>query len=99
MISRETQISSNLLFKHAINNGGNTSYKLVSGRNNSIGGFFCINDAGTDVSIQFDLNGTSETLVVKTDEQQGVNIPLQDSGTTFNITATGNYRILFFVGV
>ena len=99
MISRETQINADLLLQYAIKNGGNTSYTLSNGRNNSLGGFYVINDGATDVDVSFNLGNTPIVITTLTGEGQGFNVPMSEKGETFTITATGNYRIYFFVGV
>lgn len=99
MISRETAINSNLLIQYAIKNGGNTSYTLSNGRDNSVGGFYVINDGSTDVDVSFDIGDTTITVTTKADEGQGFNVGINEKGKKFTITATGNYRIYFFTGV
>ena len=70
MISRETAINSDLLLQHTIKNGGNTSYTLSNGRDNSVGGVYIINDGTTDVDVTFNNGDTPVTVTTKADEGQ-----------------------------
>ena len=99
MINKGTNIGTDLLFRHSIENGGSTTYTLQTGQSTGIGSFYCINDGASDVVISFPIGDSTKNVTVKSGEGSGFPLAIPEKGVKFTITASTNYRLYFFSGV